>query len=118
MKKITVVAAALGLTWALAACGASSGNNSQADLVKSAISAMKSGDYDALVELCSPSTRLEAAGSILMAKAFDPKGAFLKAAAAELEADFADNGVVDSPDSENDSPPMQVDGKWYLDCSE
>lgn len=109
MKKLLIAAvAALPL---LAACGGAP--NSQADLISSTLRAMEAGDYDALVELCSPSTRLEAASTFLMVKAFDPSGTFLKAAAADLKADFAD-GTVDGDGSD---APVQVDGKWYIDCT-
>lgn len=111
MIKPLFVAVAAALT--LSACGSS---NTQADLISDAVKAMESGDYDAVVELCSPSTRLEAATSILVVKAFDPKGTFLKAAAADLKADFAD-GTIDGGDGKPNDPPVQVDGRWYLNCS-
>lgn len=112
--KIAAVLTAAALTASLAACGAAP--DSQARLVQDAVKAMEDGNYDALVELCSPATRLEAASSVVLAKMFDPSGTFLRAAAADLKADFADNGAIDN--DATSSAPVQVGGRWFIDCSE
>jgi hypothetical protein len=121
MKKTTALLAAIGVTWALAACGSSSADTPEA-LIERVVAAGRTGDYAKLVTLCSPATRSNGMVGVMMAKAFDPKGEMLKAlydgtnpvTSIKVVGDTATYDLVG--DGENKA--VRVDGRWFIDCSD